>query len=299
MSVGLPDPIMLEWEQARSERGAARRARLRYVLARLRRSPTFLVGAALVLFWVIAALGWRVIAPHDPYEFDALATLKGPSSAHWFGTDDIGRDVLSRVIAGAAPVLTVAPLATLLGLALGTTVGLFSGYYRGFVDDVIMRIVDAFLSFPTIIVAVVALALLGPSRLNLIVTVAILFAPLIARTVRSAVLGERERAYVEAARMRGERGVHVMFVEILPNITSPIVVEGTIRLGYAVFTAATLAFLGFGSQPPSPDWGLTIALERTFVQIAWWTVMFPALALASLVVGINLVADGLRRALAP
>lgn len=298
MSAGVPQPLSPQWAEAAREAAARRRARLRFLARRLGGSPAFAVGALIVLFWVAMALGWRAFVPQDPFAVSALETLQGPSSAHWFGTDDLGRDVFSRVLAGAAPVLTIAPLATLLGLILGTALGLVSGYYRGFVDDAVMRVVDALLTFPTIIVALVVLALVGASTLNVVVAIAVLFAPLIARTVRSAVLAEREREYVEAAKLRGERAPFIMVVEILPNITSPIVVEATVRFGYAVFTAATLAFLGFGVQPPSPDWGLTIALERTFVQIAWWTVIFPALALASLVVAINLVYDELRQALA-
>lgn len=298
MSAGLPDPLALDWAEAQALAAADRRARLRYVARRLARSPTFLAGATITLFWIFMALAWRAIVPFDPSAIDALRTLSGPSSGHWFGTDDLGRDVLSRVLAGAAPVLSIAPAATLLSVAAGTLTGLVAGYYRGLVDDLVMRVVDALMAFPVIIIAVVVLALLGSSKLNVILVIAILFAPLVARTVRSAVLAEREREYVEAARLRGERGWYVMLVEILPNTTSPIVVEGTVRLGYAVFTAATLSFLRLGLQPPSPDWGLTIALERAFVQVAWWTVIFPALALASLVVGVNLIADGLKRALA-
>jgi peptide/nickel transport system permease protein len=284
--------------EERFARAARRRVRWRYVRRRLARDPIFLIGAAVLLFWIVMALGWRQITPYDPFAFDALRPLQGPSWAHWFGTDDLGRDVLSRVLAGAAPVLSVAPLATLLSIVLGTIVGLVSGYYRGIADDVIMRLVDALLAFPVIIIAVIVLALLGSSTLNMVLVIAILFMPNVARTVRSAVLAERERPYVEATRLRGESGLYVMFVEILPNVTSPIVVEATIRLGYAVFTAATLAFLALGVHPPSPDWGLTIALDRVYVQVAWWTVIFPALALASLVVSVNLIADSLRRTVA-
>ena len=167
--------------------------------------------------------------------------------------------MFARVIAGSAPVLTVAPLATLLGLAGGTTLGLITGYYRGWVDDIFSRIVDALLAFPLIIMAVLVLASLGRETRNVILVIGIIFTPLIARTVRSAVLVEREREYVAAARLRGERGPRIMVAEILPNITGPILVEGTIRLGYAIFAAATLAFLGLGIQDPSPDWGLAIA----------------------------------------
>jgi peptide/nickel transport system permease protein len=165
------------------------------------------------------------------------------------------------------------------------------------VDDVFSRVVDALLTFPLIILAVLVLASLGRSPRNVILVIGIIFTPLIARTVRSAVLIEREREYVAAARLRGERGPRIMVSEILPNITGPITVEGTIRLGYAIFAAATLAFLGLGIQDPSPDWGLQVANARAYVQIAWWMAIFPALALSTLVVGVNLIADGIRRVL--
>jgi peptide/nickel transport system permease protein len=249
-----------------------------------------------VLFWVVSALAWRWIV-RSPQAVDPAATLASPNGSHLFGTDNLGRDVLARVIAGAAPVLTVAPLATLLGIAGGTTLGLVTGYYRGWIDDIFSRIVDALLAFPLIILAVLVLASLGRQPRNVILVIGIIFTPLIARTVRSAVLVEREREYVAAARLRGERGPRIMVAEILPNITAPILVEATIRLGYAIFAAATLAFLGLGIQDPSPDWGLAIANGRAYLQIAWWMVLFPAVALATLVVGVNLVADGLRRAI--
>lgn len=270
-----------------------RRAELRGALLH---SKTFMVGMVILLFWVFSALTWRWIV-RDPQAVDPAATLAAPSTDHWFGTDNLGRDVLARVIAGAAPVLTIAPLATLLGIAGGATLGLVTGYYRGWVDDIFSRVVDALLAFPLIILAVLVLASLGRQPRNVILVIGIIFTPLIARTVRSAVLVEREREYVAAARLRGERGPRIMAVEILPNITGPVLVEGTIRLGYAIFAAATLAFLGLGIQDPSPDWGLAIANGRAYLQIAWWMVLFPAAALATLVVGVNLVADGLRRAI--
>jgi len=262
----------------------------------LLRSRTFMVGAAVLAFWVLDAIFWPAIVPHDPSS-TGTDILVGPSGDHLLGTDNLGRDVFSRVIAGAAPVLTVAPLATALGLLGGITLGLLTGYYRGWVDDVFSRLVDALLTFPLIILAVLVLASLGRSPRNVILVIGIIFTPLIARTVRSAVLIEREREYVAAAQLRGERGPRIMVFEILPNITGPITVEGTIRLGYAIFAAATLAFLGLGIQDPSPDWGLQVANARAYVQIAWWMAIFPALALSTLVVGVNLVADGIRRVL--
>jgi peptide/nickel transport system permease protein len=286
-----------EWRGPAAGKGAARGTG-RSVVRRLGRNPVFIVGAVVVCFWILAAVEWRMIAPYDPFAVDSAHPLAPPGATHWLGTDDLGRDVLSRVLAGAAPVLVVAPTATILSLAGGTTLGLIAGYHRGLVDDILMRLVDAVMSLPAIIPATLVLALVGRSLINVMLAIAVLFAPLVARTVRSAVLTEREREYVDAARLRGDRSLYIMFFEILPNVASPLIVEGTIRVGYAVFTAGTLSFLQLGIQPPSPDWGLTVAVERAFVQIAPWTVLAPAVALATLVVGINLAADGLRRTLA-
>jgi peptide/nickel transport system permease protein len=270
------------------------RRQRRYLVKALLRSPTFMTGFIIVLFWVFMAL-FSTYLTQSPTDLDAMASLQAPSAAHWFGTDDLGRDVLARTMAGARTVLVIAPLATALALLWGGIIGLVSGFYRGYTDEIIMRLVDVLLALPIIITSILILSLLGKSVAIVIVVIGALFTPVVSRTIRSAVIGEREREYVMAARLRGERSAFVMAREILPNITQPIIVEGTIRLGYAVFTAATLSFLGFGLVPPSPDWGLTIATERIFLQIAPWTVLFPAAALASLVVGVNLITDGLSR----
>ncbi|MDQ5810890.1 MAG: ABC transporter permease [Actinomycetota bacterium] len=259
-------------------------------------SKTFIAGAAILLFWMLVALFWGAVVPYSPQALDPTASLAPPSAEHWFGTDNLGRDVFSRVLAGASSVLTVAPLGTALGMLGGIAVGLVTGYYRGRVDDVVMRVVDALLAFPLIIIAVLVLSVLGPSKVNVILVIGVVFTPIVARTVRSAVLSEREREYVAAARLRGESGLYIMVSEILPNILSPIAVEATIRLGYAIFTSATLSFLSLGIQEPSPDWGLTISIGRVYLQAAPWMVLFPALALATLVVAVNLVADGLLQA---
>lgn len=280
--------------QADAAAAAEQRRQRRYLAKALLRSPTFMTGAIIVVFWVLMAL-FSTSFTQSPTAQDAFSSLQAPSAAHWFGTDDLGRDVLARTMAGARTVLIIAPLATALALLWGTLIGLVAGFYRGLTDEIIMRLVDVFLALPIIVTSILILALLGKGTAIIIVTIGALFTPVISRTVRSAVIVEREREYVMAARLRGERSAFVMAREILPNIKEPIIVEGTVRLGYAVFTAATLSFLGFGLQPPSPDWGLTIATQRTFLQIAPWTVMFPAFALASLVVGVNLITDGLGR----
>ena len=280
--------------QADAAAAAEQKRQRRYLMKALLRSPTFMVGLCIVLFWVFMA-AFSLYITQDPYAQDAMASLQSPSPAHWFGTDDLGRDVFARTMAGARTVLVIAPLATLLALLWGAVIGLIAGFWRGLTDEVLMRLVDVLLALPIIITSILVLSLLGTGTAIIIVTIGALFTPVVSRTVRAAVIGEREREYVMAARLRGERSAFVMGREILPNITQPIIVEGTVRLGYAVFTAATLSFLGFGLAPPSPDWGLTIATERVFLQIAPWTVLFPAAALASLVVAVNLITDGLGR----
>jgi peptide/nickel transport system permease protein len=288
------DPLAITPLAERADEArVARRERIRLIL----RSKTFVVGAIIVAFWVFCALFGEAIAPKDPYATDPITRLQAPSGEHWFGTDRIGRDVFSRVLAGARDILIVAPLATLLGTALGTAIGLITGYFRGLVDDILMRFVDAVLAVPLVIMGMLALVALGPSRTTVIVTIGIVFAPLIARTVRAAVLAEGQLEYVQAARLRNERAPYIMFAEILPNVLAPVLVEFTVRLGYAIFVIATLSFLGLGIQPPAPDWGLQIFEHYAFMSGGvWWPVLFPSLAIATLVVGVNLIADGLTQA---
>ena len=274
----------------RDEATIARRERLRL----LRRSPTFVLGSVLVGVWVVCAIFGTLIAPHDPSADDVLNKLAAPSADHLFGSDRLGRDVLSRVIVGAREILITAPLATILGTVVGTAIGLVTGYYRGFVDEVIMRVIDAMLAVPVIVLALLAIVALGPSRATLVLVIGTVFAMIISKTVRAAVLSERSLEYVQAARLRNERSPYILFAEILPNVMGPIVVEFTVRLGYAIFTIATLAFLGFGADPSIPDWGHDIAEHYTFINTGvWWAVLFPSLAIATLIVGINLIADAI------
>jgi peptide/nickel transport system permease protein len=283
---------------ARRGEATARRERLRLLL----RSPAFLAGAFVFLVWVFCAAFGELVAPYDPLggnlAEDIANKLNAPSGSHLFGTDSLGRDVFSRVMAGARDIFEVAPAATLLGTVLGTAIGLVTGYFRGLVDEVLMRIVDAFLALPLVVIGLVALVALGPSKGAVIVVIGVVFAPIIARTVRAAVLAERELEYVQAARLRNERAPYIMFAEILPNVSAPIVVEFTVRLGYAIFAIATLSFLGFGIQPPAPDWGLQIKDEYININAGdWWPTLFPALAIASLVISINLISDAITRVL--
>jgi peptide/nickel transport system permease protein len=264
----------------------------------LLRSPTFMVGSIIFLWWVFCAFFGFTIAPDDPTGITG-STLAAPSAAHLFGTDQLGQDVFSRVLAGARSILTIAPLATAIAIAAGTSLGLVTGYMRGAVDDIVSRLIEALLSIPLIVLGITIVVALGHSTTTIVVVVGVLFTPLVARTVRAAVLAERELDYVPAARLRGERAPYIMFVEILPNVTGPIIVETTVRLGYAVFTVAGLSFLGLGVQPPTPDWAADISNNYTLLESGtyWWTVLFAALAIASLVIAINLIADGITQVL--
>jgi peptide/nickel transport system permease protein len=272
---------------------AARRERLRL----LTRSGTFIGGVIILAIFVICAIFGETLAPDDPFATNPLDDLAAPSGEHLFGTDRVGRDVLSRVIVGAQDILIVAPAATLLGTVLGTVLGLITGYFRGPVDDILSRFIDAFLALPTVIIALLVITALGPSNLTVIIVVGLIFSPIIARTVRAAVLQEREMEYVAAAQLRNERTPYILFAEILPNVMGPVTVEFTVRLGYAIFTVATLSFLGFGIQPPAPDWGLQVFEHYGLISGGyWWPVVFPALAIGILVIGVNMIADGIAKA---
>jgi peptide/nickel transport system permease protein len=265
----------------------------------LLRRPTFLTGAVILLFWIVCAIFGTAIAPHSPFVQQLLATNAAPSAAHWFGTDQLGRDMLSRVIVGARAILVIAVAATILGTLLGTALGLVMGYFGGIFDILIGRVVEAVLALPVAIVAFLFIVALGPSTLTLIVVIGFVFTPLIARTVRSAVLVESQLDYLSSARLLGEKPASIMAVEVLPNVLPVVLVEFTVRLGYAIFTVATLSFLGFGVQPPTPDWGADIAANYGVLPAGyWWETLFPALAIASLIVGVNLVTDSIEQVLA-
>jgi peptide/nickel transport system permease protein len=267
----------------------------RLLLAR----PAFLIGAAILMLWIVCAIFGTAIAPHDPLAQLLHATNAAPSAAHWFGTDQLGRDMFSRVIVGSRTILIIAPLATVLGTVLGTAIGLALGYLGGVVDLLSSRLVEAVLALPAIIIIFLFMAALGASTFSQILVIGFVFAPLIARTVRSAVQVEGQLDYVPAARLLGERRGRMMFVEILPNVIPTVLVEFTVRLGYAIFAVATLAFLGFGVELSTPNWGTDINANYVLLGAGyWWETLFPALAIASLIIAINLVGDSIEQVLA-
>jgi peptide/nickel transport system permease protein len=230
----------------------------------------------------------------DPYAQDISAVNVGPSSGHLLGTDDLGRDLLARVVHGSRLILTLAPISVFSALLVGSTLGLTAGYFGGVVDEIVMRLLDAMMAFPTILLYMIIIAAIGPSEINVVVAITIGGTPGIARLVRSLTLDIRTRDYIAAAELRGENPFYVMFVEILPNARGPIIVDAMLRVGYAVFSIGTLGFLGLGVPPPSPDWGSMVARGRSYIWTNPWSVLWPALAISSLVVGLNLFADGLR-----
>ncbi|RUW34866.1 MULTISPECIES: ABC transporter permease [unclassified Mesorhizobium] len=252
-----------------------------------------IIGSLILIFWIGCALFGDRLVPYDPYAEDFLATLAPPDAAHWFGTDHLGRDVLSRIIVGSRDILLVAPLATLGGVAAGTVIGLVLGYFDGLVDAIGARLLDTLMAFPFIVLVTMTLVALGPSNLTVILVIAIAYAPLVARTVRAAVREQKEREYVSAARLGGENAFAIMVLEVLPNIRETILIELVTRLGYAFFSIATLSFLGLGIQPPSADWGLAVAEGYGFLTGGkWWVVVFNSGAIVSLVMATNLIAQG-------
>jgi peptide/nickel transport system permease protein len=264
----------------------------------LRESWVGVIGVLIVLFWIVLALLAPVIAPYPPnqnlLQFKPPGTVAPDGGVFWLGTDHLGRDILSRVIWGARRVLIYAPLATACAYILGVTMGLFAGYKRGLWDDVLSRIGDIILSFPILVLYVVIITTFGPSGINIVLAVTCASAPGIMRIVRGLVLDLRNRDYVAAAQTRGESSLYIMFVEILPNARGPLIVDACLRLGYTIITIGVLGFLGLGLPPPDPDWGGMVNETRGMATFAPWMTVFPCIAISSLVLGLNLLADGLR-----
>lgn len=271
-------------------------------------SRVAVVGLAIVLFWVFVAILAPQLTPYSPLEQDWKAPNQGPSKAHFLGTDELGRDLWSRLIHGARVVLVILPISekfwlpggtalwgVFVALLVGTTLGLVSGYHGGWLDEIVMRLLDAMMAVPIILLFLIIMAALGASAVNVVIAITIVGTPGIARLVRSLTLDIRTREYIRAAETRGENPWFIMFVEILPNARGPIIVDAMLRVGYAIFAMGTLGFLGLGMPPPSPDWGSMVAKGREFIlEGSPWAAMWPSLAIASLVVGLNLLADGLR-----
>lgn len=264
-----------------------------------RRNKLAMVGMSIVLFFILLAIFAGVIAPEGINEQKLSERLQSPSASHWFGTDDFGRDVLSRIIYGARISLWVGFFAVLGSAAVGSLLGLVAGYYGRLVDTIISRIFDIMLAFPSILLAIAVVAVLGPSLRNALIAIAIINIPNFGRLVRSRVLSVKQEEYVMAARAVGMKDSRIIFHHVLPNSLAPIIVQGTLAIATAILEAAALSFLGLGAQAPQPEWGKMLADSRSYIIQAPWTVFFPGLAIMLTVLGFNLLGDGLRDALDP
>ncbi|OUQ88637.1 diguanylate cyclase [Brevibacillus brevis] len=278
---------------------ATRPSRWRTFYRKLRKNKLAMVGGCIVIFYIAIALLAPFIAPHDPYEIDLVNKLKPPSSEHWMGTDDKGRDVLSRLLYGTQLSMSVGFVAVFIGAFFGIILGLLSGYYGGWVDTIISRIIDVLLAFPGILLSLAIVSALGPSLFNVMIAVGIFSIPVFARIVRGSTLTVKKLEYIDAIRSLGANDFTIIFRHIFPNILSPVIVQATMRLATAILSAAGLSFLGLGAQPPLPEWGAMLSNGRDFLFTAPHLAMFPGFAIATLVLGFNIFGDGLRDALDP
>ena len=274
-------------------------------LGQLWQNKTAVLGLIIITVFVLTAIFAPLISPHDPYETSLYDQLKPPlwheggTTKNILGTDELGRDILSRIIYGARVSLIVAVVSVAIAFVFGTILGCFAGYYKGFRDGLIMRIMDMILAFPYLLLAIVVVAYLGPSLENAMMAIGITYVPRFARIVRGSVLEEYEKDYVMAARSVGAKDFRIIFLTILPNCLGPLIVQTTLSFASAILDAAALSFLGLGAQPPTPEWGAMIARSRSLILRASWVMTFPGIAILLAVLGFNLLGDGLRDALDP
>jgi len=268
-------------------------------LRRLRANRLTVVGTTLTLLIIALALLANQVAPYDPIVLNARHRLEAPSAEFRFGTDRLGRDVLSRVVHGARSSLGIAATSVTLSVILGSALGLFAGYFGGAIDLVIGRIMDVLFSFPALLLAIAVAAMLGPGVRNTALAIAVVYTPLFARVIRGPVISERHRDYVLAARVIGASHAAIIYRHILPNVVSPIIIQTSAALSTAILIEAALSYIGLGTQPPAPSWGTMLSEGRTFLETAPWMSIFPGLAIALTVLAFNLVGDGLRDAFDP
>ncbi len=274
-------------------------------LEQLWRNKTAVAGLIVITLFVLTAILAPILSPHNPVEASLYDMIKPPIWAEggtWkniLGTDDLGRDILSRLVYGARVSLLVALATVGIAVFFGSFLGAISGYYKGFLDNIIMRLMDILLAFPHILLAIVIMAYLGPGLTNAMIAIGIIYIPRFARIVRASVLEECEKDYVTASRSVGARDWRIIFVAIFPNCLAPLIVQTTLGFASAILDAAALGFLGLGAQPPTPEWGAMIAMGRSHILRAWWVMTFPGIAILFAVLGFNLFGDGLRDALDP
>ncbi len=263
------------------------------------RNPLSLGGLSIIGLLIVVAVAAPAIAPYDPLRTDTFSRLRPPSTDHFFGTDQLGRDIFSRIIHGSRISLRIAILAAAVALSIGAPMGIVSGFFRGRVDDLLMRLTDMFISFPSLILAMAIAAALKPTLENVVLAISLSAWPAYARLARSMTLGIREENYIEAARAIGAGNGRLLFRHILPGVVSPVTIQVSLDMVGILLTAAGLGFIGFGAQPPTPEWGLMISEGRNYIPAQWWVSTFPGLAISMVVLGFNLLGDGIRDALDP
>ena len=268
-------------------------------LGRALRNPLSLLGLGLIGLLVVTAVVAPYVAPYDPYKTDYRNRLQPPSVEHPFGTDQLGRDVFSRVLHGAQISLRIAIMTAVIATAIGAPLGLISGYFGGWIDLLLMRLTDMFMAFPRLILAMAIAAALKPSLENVVLAISLAAWPAYARLARSVTLALREELFVEAAHALGASHARVLRRHILPGVVSPVIIQVSLDMGGIILTAAGLGFIGFGAQPPTPEWGLMIAEGRNYIPNQWWLSLFPGLAISLVVLGFNLLGDGIRDLLDP
>ncbi|MBW2146229.1 MAG: ABC transporter permease [Deltaproteobacteria bacterium] len=271
----------------------------RITISQLKKNKGALTGGAIISIFILSAVFAPFIVPHDPLESNLDEALQTHSAKYWLGTDEQGRDILSRIIYGGRMSLAIGVIAVAIANVLGVFLGLLSGFVGGKVDNIIMRLMDILMAFPGMLLALAIISALGPGIFNLMIAIGVYSIPTFARVVRGSVLAVKEIEYVEAARAIGQSNVLIIFSHILPNCVGPVLVLSTLRIATAILTGAGLSFLGLGPQPPTPEWGAMLSSGRTYLRIAPWVATYPGLAIMFVVFGFNIFGDGLRDALDP
>lgn len=290
---------MLEKTTSLVKNGVRQDSQLDLTIRRFRRNKLAVVGFLITAGYILLGILGPYITPHDPHAIDVVNRYAAPSLIHPFGTDQLGRDLLSRVILGARVSLKVATISIGAATSVGLLLGLVAGYTRGLIDEVIMRTMDVLFAFPSILLALVIIAILGPGLDKAIIALAIVYTPIMARITRGSAVSVREEEYVLAAKSYGENSFGMMFREMLPNMLAPVTVQATISFAFAILAEAALSYLGLGAQPPTPSWGIIITQGQEVIQKAPWVTLFPGLAIMMTVMGLNFLGDGLRDALDP
>lgn len=275
------------------------RSYTRDALRRLRRHRAAMFGAAIIVLLVFAAVAAPLVCPHDPVQMNPADAFQAPSREYWLGTDEYGRDVFSRIVYGSRISLSVGIISVSISLILGTALGLMSGYYLGIADVVVSRIMDVLYAFPPILLALVMIAMLGAGVDRVMIAIGLVYTPLFARVSRGSVLAERGKVYVDAARMVGANNMRIIRSHILPNVLAPLIVQATLCMSFAILAEAALSFLGLGTQPPMPSWGMMLSKGRGLMYHSPWVSIWPGLAIMIVVFAFNVFGDGLRDALDP